>query len=32
MNDTDWELEGEYKLQDGDEIVFMSWLYGGPTA
>ncbi|KAM6501281.1 ubiquitin-like modifier 1 [Amanita muscaria] len=31
INDTDWELEGEgdYKLQDGDEIVFISTLHGG---
>ncbi|KAH9927978.1 ubiquitin-like modifier 1 [Epithele typhae] len=31
VNDTDWELEGEgdYKLKDGDEIVFISTLHGG---
>lgn len=31
INDTDWELEGEgdYKLQDKDEIVFISTLHGG---
>ncbi|CAL1709833.1 unnamed protein product [Somion occarium] len=31
VNDTDWELEGEgeYQLQDGDEIVFISTLHGG---
>ncbi|KAJ3504146.1 hypothetical protein NMY22_g18019 [Coprinellus aureogranulatus] len=31
VNDTDWELEGEgeYVLQDGDEIVFISTLHGG---
>lgn len=31
INDTDWELEGEgeYKLQDGDEVVFISTLHGG---
>lgn len=31
INDTDWELEGEgeYFLQDGDEIVFISTLHGG---
>ncbi|KAI0342538.1 ubiquitin-like modifier 1 [Trametopsis cervina] len=31
VNDTDWELEGEgeYALQDGDEIVFISTLHGG---
>ena len=31
VNDTDWELEGEldYRLEDGDEIVFISTLHGG---
>ena len=31
INDTDWELEGEgdYKLKDGDEVVFISTLHGG---
>ena len=31
VNDTDWELEGEgdYKLEEGDEIVFISTLHGG---
>ncbi|KAI0701833.1 ubiquitin-like modifier 1 [Cytidiella melzeri] len=31
VNDTDWELEGEgdYVLQDGDDIVFISTLHGG---
>jgi len=31
INDTDWELEGEgdYILQDDDEIVFISTLHGG---
>ena len=31
VNDTDWELEGEgeYAIQDGDEIVFISTLHGG---
>ncbi|KAG8922724.1 Ubiquitin- modifier 1 [Tulasnella sp. 419] len=31
VNDTDWELEGEgeYVIQDGDEIVFISTLHGG---
>lgn len=31
VNDTDWELEGEgdYVLQEGDEIVFISTLHGG---
>jgi len=31
VNDTDWELEGEgdYVLQNGDEIVFISTLHGG---
>lgn len=31
VNDTDWELEGEgdYLLQDNDEIVFISTLHGG---
>ncbi|KIM41548.1 hypothetical protein M413DRAFT_445521 [Hebeloma cylindrosporum] len=31
INDTDWELEGEgdYKLQEGDEVVFISTLHGG---
>jgi len=31
INDTDWELEGEgdYELQDNDEIVFISTLHGG---
>ena len=31
INDTDWELEGEgeYLLQDGDEIVLISTLHGG---
>ncbi|KIY49768.1 ubiquitin related modifier 1 [Fistulina hepatica ATCC 64428] len=31
INDTDWELEGEgeYKLKNDDEIVFISTLHGG---
>ncbi|KAF9045609.1 ubiquitin-related modifier 1 [Panaeolus papilionaceus] len=31
INDTDWELEGEgdYELQDEDELVFISTLHGG---
>lgn len=31
VNDTDWELEGEgdYVLNNGDEIVFISTLHGG---
>jgi len=31
VNDTDWELEGEgdYELNEGDEIVFISTLHGG---
>ena len=31
INDTDWELEGEgdYVLQNNDEIVFISTLHGG---
>ncbi|KAI0299420.1 ubiquitin-related modifier 1 [Multifurca ochricompacta] len=31
VNDTDWELEGEgeYKLREDDEIVFISTLHGG---
>ncbi|KAF8270024.1 ubiquitin-related modifier 1 [Lactarius quietus] len=31
VNDTDWELEGEgdYKLKEGDDIVFISTLHGG---
>ncbi|KIP07401.1 hypothetical protein PHLGIDRAFT_71180 [Phlebiopsis gigantea 11061_1 CR5-6] len=31
VNDTDWELEGEgeYAIQEGDEIVFISTLHGG---
>jgi len=31
INDTDWELEGEgdYVLQSGDEVVFISTLHGG---
>jgi len=31
INDTDWELEGEgdYILQSGDEVVFISTLHGG---
>lgn len=31
VNDADWELEGEleYKLENGDEIVFISTLHGG---
>ncbi|KAG7442844.1 ubiquitin-related modifier 1 [Guyanagaster necrorhizus] len=31
INDTDWELEGEgdYILQNNDEIVFISTLHGG---
>lgn len=31
INDTDWELEGEgdYELQDDDEVVFISTLHGG---
>ncbi|KAF9515028.1 hypothetical protein BS47DRAFT_1294405, partial [Hydnum rufescens UP504] len=31
INDTDWELEdeGNYVLESGDEIVFISTLHGG---
>lgn len=31
INDADWELEGEdkYKIQDSDNILFMSTLHGG---
>ncbi|CCF52116.1 hypothetical protein NDA11_001656 [Ustilago hordei] len=31
INNGDWELEGQgdYVLQDGDEIVFISTLHGG---
>jgi len=31
VNDTDWELEGglEYKIKNGDSIVFISTLHGG---
>eukprot|EP00699_Malawimonas_sp_californiana_P001028 EC714777.1.p2 GENE.EC714777.1~~EC714777.1.p2 ORF type:complete len:65 (+),score=9.17 EC714777.1:168-362(+) len=31
VNDTDWELLGglEYKLQDKDNVVFISTLHGG---
>lgn len=31
INDTDWELEGEgdYILEDGDEVVLISTLHGG---
>jgi hypothetical protein len=31
VNNTDWELEGEgeYKLKDRDQIVFISTLHGG---
>ena len=31
VNDADWELEGlgEYVLEDGDEIAFISTLHGG---
>ncbi|KAL2916225.1 Ubiquitin-related modifier 1 [Polyrhizophydium stewartii] len=31
INDVDWELEGEleYRLQDGDTVVFISTLHGG---
>ncbi|SJX62640.1 related to ubiquitin related modifier URM1 [Sporisorium reilianum f. sp. reilianum] len=31
INNGDWELEGEgdYVLQDGDEVVFISTLHGG---
>jgi len=31
INDTDWELEGEgdYVVQNDDEIVFISTLHGG---
>lgn len=31
VNGADWELEGglECKLQDGDEIIFISTLHGG---
>ena len=31
INDADWELMGEleYKLEDGDRIVFISTLHGG---
>ena len=31
INDADWELEGEdqYKIQDSDNILFVSTLHGG---
>lgn len=31
INDADWELEGEgeYVLQEGDRVVFISTLHGG---
>jgi hypothetical protein len=31
VNDADWELEGtgEYILEEGDEIAFISTLHGG---
>lgn len=31
INDTDWELLGEleYRVQDGDSVVFISTLHGG---
>ena len=31
VNDTDWEILGglEYKLNEGDKIVFISTLHGG---
>jgi len=31
VNDADWELEGagEYELEEGDEIAFISTLHGG---
>lgn len=31
INEADWELEGEgdYVVQDGDEILFVSTLHGG---
>ena len=31
VNEADWELEGqgEYILEDGDEIAFISTLHGG---
>lgn len=31
VNDTDWELLGglEYKVQEGDTVVFISTLHGG---
>jgi len=31
INDADWELEGEekYKIQQGDNILFVSTLHGG---
>lgn len=31
VNESDWELEGEgnYIVQDGDEVLFMSTLHGG---
>lgn len=31
INDSDWELEGEgeYALQNNDEILFVSTLHGG---
>ncbi|KAJ1965425.1 Ubiquitin- modifier 1 [Dipsacomyces acuminosporus] len=31
INDSDWEVEGDinYKLQDKDEIMFISTLHGG---
>ena len=33
INDADWELEGEdqYKIQDSDNILFVSTLHGGWT-
>lgn len=31
INDADWELEGEeeYRIQPGDNILFVSTLHGG---
>ena len=31
INDADWELEGEkeYRLQKGDNVLFVSTLHGG---
>jgi molybdopterin converting factor small subunit len=31
VNDADWELDGQldYRLQDGDNVAFISTLHGG---